>query len=211
MLPILYSFRRCPYAMRARLALRYSGTQVELREILLANKPAQMLEVSPKGTVPVLLLPDGQVIDESYDIMRWALQRNDPDKWLADGDFLQRVTVLLKRNDDDFKQHLDHYKYADRFPQHSAAYYRQQGELFLQYLESLLAETAFLFADRITLADMIVLPFIRQFAQVDKDWFTQTAYRHLQGWLDKLVNSELFSQVMHKYPVWLPGSKRVIF
>lgn len=130
-LPILYSFRRCPYAIRARLAIKVSSINIELREVQLSNKPKELLECSPKGTVPVLQLPDGAVIDESYDIMLWALKQHDPQKWLPKNlDDLLEMDRLINFNDGEFKQHLDHYKYADRFPQQSMDNYRQQAELF---------------------------------------------------------------------------------
>ncbi|MDX1320322.1 MAG: glutathione S-transferase N-terminal domain-containing protein, partial [Oceanospirillum sp.] len=135
-LPRLYSFRRCPYAMRARLGLLFAGLQVELREIVLKNKPAPMLAISPKGTVPVLELPDGRVIEESREILEWALAQQDP-AGLLDVD-LQLAAGLLDQNDGDFKHWLDRYKYADRHPEMSQLEYRQKGEEFLQVLEGLL-------------------------------------------------------------------------
>jgi len=204
--PILYSFRRCPYAIRARLAIKVSNIQIELREVLLANKPKEMLACSTKATVPVLVLADGQVIDESWDIMLWALSQNDPKNWLPDDSIkLNEINHLIKINDSDFKQHLDHYKYADRFPQQPMQYYRQQGEVFLQQLETKLENTRYLIGDTISLADMALFPFIRQFAHVDKIWFYQTNYKKLQAWLDDLLGSTLFSAVMEKYPAWQTG------
>ena len=137
MLPVLYSFRRCPYAMRARLAIKYAGLQVELREVVLANKPAEMLHCSPKGTVPVLMLENAEVIDESMDIMHWALAINDPQDWLnVSRQVDDQVRELIECNDGEFKQQLDHYKYADRFPEHTAEYYRRQGEAFLFHIQA---------------------------------------------------------------------------
>ena len=134
MLPILYSFRRCPYAIRARMALHYAGVQVELREILLRDKPASMLAASTKGTVPVLILPEGTVLDESYDVMRWALEQYDPDGWWSDS-LGTKISELIQGNDGKFKIHLDHYKYFDRYPEQSMEYYRSQAETFLAILE----------------------------------------------------------------------------
>lgn len=208
MLPILYSFRRCPYAIRTRLALRYAGIQVELREVVLRDKPQQMLEISPKGEVPVLLLDDGRVIDESLDIISWALEQNDVDDWLLKNEsFIQPMLDLIAQNDNVFKQHLDHYKYADRFPEYPADYYRQQGEVFLEQLESRLAKTPYLFGDRVSLADACIFPFIRQFAFVDKDWFDNSRYTNLHNWLENWLNSPLFLSVMHKYAQWKPVDK----
>lgn len=197
MLPILYSYRRCPYAMRARMALSYAGIAVEVREISLKDKPAHMLQVSPKATVPVLVLPDGQVIDQSLQIMQWALQQHDADGWLSADP--QHTALLIAENDGSFKQNLDRYKYAIRFPEHSAADYRQQGELFLAKLELHLQQTSFLLSNKISLADIAIFPFIRQFAAVDGDWFASADYIKLKSWLQHLVESELFQGAMLKY------------
>lgn len=212
MLPVLYSFRRCPYAMRARLALKVSGIQVELREVVLANKPQAMLEASAKGTVPVLVLPDHTVIEESRDIMHWALAANDPQHWWqADEDFLSRYNQLLAINDGEFKQYLDHYKYAARFPEQPMSAYRAQGEEFLRKLEGLLEHSPYLLGERPSIADMAIMPFIRQFAQVDRDWFYASPYRKLQQWLDALLAMPLFAAVMQKYPPWQAGDPLTVF
>lgn len=193
--PILYSYRRCPYAMRARMALRYGGISVETREVVLGDKPRHMLAVSPKGTVPVLVLPDGKVIDESLDIMAWALAQQDPDGWLTDNRLFQE---LITENDSSFKRALDQYKYAARFPEQSAEVYRQQGERFLARLEALLSEHAYLLSEKLTQADVAIFPFIRQFSMVDRDWFAEAPYPHLRQWLAGLLDSELFNAVMQK-------------
>lgn len=212
MLPVLYSFRRCPYAMRARMAIRYSGIQVELREVILADKPDEMLKCSPKGTVPVLILADGAVMDESIDIMHWALSINDPDHWkISDNVLSSQAEQLIHTNDYSFKEHLDHYKYAARFPEHPVEYYRDQGEVFLNTLNNRLGVSEFLFSNNITIADIAIFPFIRQFAFVDKGWFDDSTYQHLQRWLDYLLNMKLFSEIMKKYPQWKPGSELIIF
>ena len=200
-LPILYTFRRCPYAIRARLAIAVSGIKVEYREILLKNKPEAMLESSPKGTVPVLVLPDQSVIDESLDIMHWALTQNDPQHWLTG------KTELVTTNDQTFKYWLDRYKYANRYPEHCLEYYRHQGEQFLQQLESLLEQHAGLNGTALTLTDYAIAPFVRQFAHVDKDWFFSSQYYRLCQWMNKILSSELFQQVMVKSPVWHSGSE----
>lgn len=205
--PILYSYRRCPYAMRARMALRYAGIAVEIREIVLSDKPRHMLAVSPKGTVPVLVLPDGKVIDESLDVMAWALSRNDPDGWLT-GDSL--LPVLIAENDGDFKRALDRYKYATRFPEKSAEVYRQQGEQFLSRLEALLAEHDYLLSDKLTQADVAIFPFIRQFSMVDADWFAQAPYPHLRHWLAGLLASDMFNGVMQKQTAWQQNDHQVV-
>jgi len=186
--------------MRARLAIQVADIQVELREVVLKNKPAELLAASPKGTVPVLVLPDGQVVDESRDIMLWALEQNDPQNWLQNSSLANQ---LIDANDVEFKPNLDGYKYAERYPE-SAEFYRQQGEVFLQRLEHGLAENAYLLSDHISLADMAILPFVRQFAHVDRAWFDQADYPHLQNWLSGFLKADNFLRVMEKYPPWQP-------
>ncbi len=210
--PILYSFRRCPYAIRARLAIKYCGIEVKLREVVLSNKPAEMIAVSSKGTVPILVLPDGTVLDESMDIIHWALSINDPDNWLQDNDEIsQKTDSLININDNFFKDNLDHYKYASRFPEFSEEHYRTQGEDFLQNLENLLKQSRCLLANHITLADIAIFPFIRQFAFVDKDWFDKSRYTNLKPWLNNMLETELFKEIMKKYPPWVAGSEGVKF
>ncbi|MDP3210209.1 glutathione S-transferase [Methylotenera sp.] len=199
-LPILYSYRRCPYAMRARMALKYAGIAIEIREISLRDKPAHLLEVSPKATVPVLVLLDGAVLEQSLDIMHWALQQHDMDGWLlADSEQTQQ---LIAENDTSFKQALDRYKYAIRFPEQSMEDYRSQGEAFLAKLEQRLTQTNFLMGEQVSLADIAIFPFIRQFSAVDADWFASTPYVRLKAWLSLLVESELFNSIMGKYSVY---------
>lgn len=200
-LPILYSYRRCPYAMRARMALRYSGIAVETREIILRDKPKHMLAISPKATVPVLQLLNGQVLEESLDIMRWALAQHDPQHWLGGDAGL--TAALIEENDGSFKRALDKYKYAIRFPEQSAEVYRAQGELFLQKLEGLLASQAYLGGAAYSMADIAIFPFIRQFSAVDAAWFAQSPYPTMKAWLQKLVESELFTSIMQKVEPWV--------
>ena len=199
--PILYTFRRCPYAMRARLAVQLSGIKFEYREILLRDKPKEMLEASPKGTVPVLITDDGKVIDESIDIMFWALQKCDPDN-LLDADNLEKSKKLISINDLNFKNKLDHYKYAVRFPDKSEVEYRNECLFFLKTLDEYLQQNQFLFGEKISFADIAIFPFIRQFAFVDKLWFDSTKYEYLKNWLDKNLESELFIKVMIKRKLW---------
>jgi glutathione S-transferase len=192
--------------MRARMALRYSGISVELREVVLREMPAELLACSPKGTVPVLVLPDGQVIEESRDIMAWALAQHDPDHWLPrDTEQQQATQALLDANDDQFKQDLDHYKYAVRYPEHPPAYYRARGERFLGELEARLTGQDWLTGHVMRLADVALFPFVRQFSHVDRDWFDNAPYPHLQAWLERLVTSVLFTDCMQKYPQWHTG------
>ena len=190
---VLYSFRRCPYAMRARMALRYSGVPLTTVEVSLKAKPVEMLALSPKGTVPVLVCADGRVIEQSLDIMRWALAQKDPDNWLGPDS-----AALIEENDHVFKTHLDRYKYAIRYPEQPMEHYRAQGEQFLQHLEDLLGHAPYLAGDRLSLADVALAPFVRQFAHVDREWFEQAPYPHLRVWLERFLASALFTSVMAK-------------
>lgn len=211
--PILYSFRRCPYAMRARIAIAYAGIRVELREVVLRDKPDAMLAISPKATVPVLQLTDGQVIDESGDIMLWALHQSDPDHWLGhNSSASDTMNGLIRRNDQEFKPWLDRYKYADRYPEHSPIYYRDRcEEWFSELNQRLTEEEGYLMGGSMSLADAALLPFIRQCAHVDKQWFATTSYQALQHWLSQFIVSERFQNVMHKYPQWQPGDIETFF
>ena len=195
----LYSFRRCPYAMRARMALRYCAVAVEIVEVSLKAKPAQMLALSPKGTVPVLNV-GGQVIDESLAIMRWALAQNDPEDWLLKDDPAAQglMAGLIEENDLVFKVHLNRYKYAERYPEQPLEHYRAEGEVFLRRLEALLAQRDYLLADHLSLADVALAPFVRQFAHVDREWFAGAPYPRLQQWLERFLASALFTGVMAK-------------
>ncbi len=206
-LPILYSYRRCPYAIRARMALKYSGIVVEEIEISLKNKPIEMIQASPKGTVPVLVLKDINkknnalntftVIDESLQIMRWALTNHDPDNWL-DSDTETLIALLVTENDSSFKPALDRYKYAVRFPEKSSTRHRADGEVFLIKLERLLNHHNFLFGEKVGLADIAIFPFIRQFAGVNSTWFENSPYPNLRAWLKAQLESDLFLSVMQK-------------
>ena len=195
----LYSFRRCPYAMRARMALRYCEVPVDIVEVSLKAKPSEMLALSSKGTVPVLDV-DAQVIDESLDIMRWAVARHDPQDWLLKDDPQGQLAIeaLIEENDQHFKVHLNRYKYAERYPEQPMAFYRAEGEVFLRKLDELLEGRDYLLTDHPSLADVALMPFIRQFAHVDREWFAQTPYRRLQAWLQRFLESDLFTSIMKK-------------
>ncbi|MGB0865185.1 MAG: glutathione S-transferase [Granulosicoccaceae bacterium] len=199
-IPLLYNFRRCPYAIRARLALYFAEIEVQKHEVSFKDKPPHMLEISPKGTVPVLQLPDATVIDESLDIALWALGTNDPLKLLRDKQTLEQMLALVEINDGEFKHWLDHYKYADRHPEQSAAHYRAQAEPFLASLDEMLSQHPYLIDQQPALADILILPFVRQFAHVDRAWFAQTPWRHLQTWLAHWLTSQPFETVMIKAP-----------
>ena len=190
---VLYSFRRCPYAMRARMALAYSGVPLSIVEVSLKAKPAEMLAASPKGTVPVLVCADGRVIEQSLEIMLWALGQHDPDNWLQADD-----AGLIEANDSVFKVLLDRYKYAIRYPEQPMEHYRAQGVGYLQRLEDLLAHTPYLAGPALSLVDVALAPFVRQFAHVDREWFAQAPLPHLNAWLERFLASALFGSVMKK-------------
>lgn len=210
-LPVLYSFRRCPYAMRARLALVFSHTKIELREILLRDKPEEMVAISAKATVPVLQLVDGSVMDESIDIMCWALTENDPNN-LLDSQIEADVSALILRNDLSFKPLLDNYKYATRFPEKTAENYRDECDCFLSELESRLSSKSYLCGEQLSLADIAIFPFVRQFAGVDRDWFEQSPYLNIRQWLLQQTSSEIFAKVMTKFELWKDDkSKKIVF
>ncbi|MDN3399768.1 glutathione S-transferase [Psychrobacter sp. APC 3426] len=209
-LPLLYSFRRCPYAMRARLGILFAEQQVELREIVLKNKPPQMLAISPKGTVPVLQLIDGTVVEESREIMEWALAQKDP-QGLLEAEVLYQANALIDKNDNEFKHWLDRYKYADRHLEMTQEEYRLQGEEFLQILEELLINKPYLLGDKVTIADIGIMPFIRQFAHVDRDIFYSLPYPNLQHWLQNWLEHPIFLQVMTKFQPWQEDDEVVVF
>jgi len=226
-MPILYSFRRCPYAMRARLALVHCGAQCFLREVSLKDKPAHMLQVSRKGTVPVLILQSVEngesaalfdstskqkshrVIDQSIDIMRWAMNENplrdmqNAKAWQTTETMnTDEVDALVNQNDFEFKQQLDKYKYSDRHPEHPQHYYLEQALPFLEQLESKLAKSPYLGGSQFRFPDAAVLPFIRQFSMVDPKSFNSLALPNLQQWLAQGLKSDLFVSVMTKYSIW---------
>jgi glutathione S-transferase len=212
-LPILYSFRRCPYAMRARMAMVYSQLICELREVDFKCKPATLLEISPKGTVPVLCLADGEVIDESLDIMEHALKQHDPDGWNNLSDIqTQQAKQLIKRNDSEFVHVLRAYKYFERYPEQSKEYYREQcqGE-YIDSIEGILGKTAYLLGDNVSIADIALLPFIRQFAGADQAWFDGSPYGHTKRWLNQFLGSDMFQRAMVKHPAWKEGDVAVVF
>ena len=211
-LPVRSSFRRCPYAMRARLALAVSGEPYELREVVLRDKPAELLTASPKGTVPVLVLPDGTVIDQSLDVMLWALRRKDPEGWLLSArGTINDMLALVAGNDGDFKRDLDRYNYPHRYAEESAGdvqafalRHRAQGAAWLAKLDGLL-DAGWLFGPRMSLADMALLPFVRQFAHTDAAWFAAQPWPRLQAWLAAFEAGARFQAVMEKHAPWQPG------
>lgn len=211
-LPILYTFRRCPYAMRARLALYVSHQVCQLREIVLRDKPAHMLEQSSKGTVPVLILNDGTVLDESLDIMLWALGRHDPYGWLTPASgTLADMEELIAENDGPFKQHLDRYKYPNRYENVDPIEQRTGGLRFLEGLNARLEAQEYLFGRTPSLADMAIFPFVRQFANTDRDWFDGLDLKPLQTWLAGHLEMDLFKAIMVKWKVWSEDQDVVVF
>ncbi|MEJ7687464.1 MAG: glutathione S-transferase [Variovorax sp.] len=210
--PVLYSFRRCPYAMRARMAIAASGQRCELREVVLRDKPAELLAASPKGTVPVLVDIDGTVIDQSLDIMLWALRRSDPEGWLLPGPAgLDDMLSLVAQCDGGFKRHLDGYKYPERNPVADAAAHRAEGALFLHELDRKLACAPCLHGDHAGLADIAIAPFVRQFAHVDARWFDAQPWPRLRSWLAARLDAPVFTRSMQKYPPWRAGQVAIEF
>ncbi|WP_281346870.1 glutathione S-transferase [Sphingorhabdus profundilacus] len=205
-MPILYSFRRCPYAMRARMAVAVSGMNVELREVVLRDKPPELLAISSKATVPVLVKNDGEIIDESLDIMRWALAQNDPEGWLSVID-----EDLISANDGPFKQALDRYKYPHRFGLADGLDSREEALVHVQRLNQILSEKPYLGGRTASLTDIAIFPFIRQFAATDRIWFDGHPLDGIKKWLGELVNSTLFDTMMRRYPQWNASSPLTYF
>jgi glutathione S-transferase len=205
--PTLYSFRRCPYAMRARLALLSSGIRSEIREIVLRNKPTAMLAVSPKGTVPVLVCADGRVLEQSLDIMLWALEQSDSKKWLTpESGSLADMLTLIAECDGDFKFNLDRYKYPERYPDVIDPFCcRLSASEFLMSLEQRLGQSRYLYGSRPSLADMAIAPFVRQFAHTDKAWFASQPWPKLQIWLVEILESAIYETAMTRYAPWQEG------
>ena len=210
--PILYSFRRCPYAMRARLAIAISNQVCELREVVLRDKPQEMLDISPKGTVPVLIEGDGSVIEESLDIMVWALSKDDPEEWLRpEQGSMAQMRGLITECDSGFKHHLDRYKYAQRYENTDAQSHRTEASKFLEKLNAQLETTAYLYGQRAALADMAITPFVRQFANADRTWFDVQLWPNLQAWMANFLDSDIFGQIMEKYPQWQSSTAGPLF
>jgi glutathione S-transferase len=200
-MPILYSYRRCPYAMRARMALKYADIQVEHREIELRNKPQSMLQISPKGTVPVLRIND-LVLDQSLDIVRWALIQSDPHGWADVDESIAKAWI--EKNDGSFKILLDQYKYPNRFPELDPEGVLEEAlQLMLIPMERDLQHSQYLLGSRLTWVDIAIFPFIRQFSMVNPSGFERLPIPVVKRWLNQHLESELFNAVMHKYPIWV--------
>lgn len=212
--PVLYSFRRCPYAMRARMAIAVAGIECRLREVVLRDKPQEMLDASPKATVPVIVEPDGRVIEESLDVMHWALAQNDAEEWhTPELGSAEEMRALIAESDGPFKSALDRYKYPNRYEDEGVVREDQRdlGLVFLNKLEAQLSDRAHLFGDRVSLADIAIFPFIRQFANTDRDWFDALDLPNLQAWLAHHLESDLFKLIMPKYPQWKTGDAEPVF
>ncbi|NRB01584.1 MAG: glutathione S-transferase [Rhodobacteraceae bacterium] len=205
--PIFWTFRRCPYAMRARLALVSAGVEVELREILLRDKPEAFLATSASATVPALKAGE-TVLDESLDIMIWALKQSDPDALL---DMPEAGWALITANDGPFKAALDHTKYASRYPDKDASEERETAAGYLRALEAQFSGNPWLFGVRPTLADYALLPFVRQFANIDRAWFNAQDWPQVRRWLDRFLEGQVFAKIMDKYPPWAEGDVPVRF
>jgi len=217
-LPIFYSLRNCPYAMRARIAVFKAKQTVQLRDLVLSDKPEDMLIASPKGTVPVLVLSNGTVIDESLDVMLWALGETDPDDLLhrqldnnKECNNIFDMLTLINEFDVCFKVYLEQYKCAKRYKEDNVEQCREACELYVKKLEQRLSKHLFLFSDKESLADIALLPFIRQFAQVERQWYLQSPYPKLRQWLNNYLQSSMFIKVMVKYPLWLTNNEEVLF
>lgn len=217
-LPVLYTFRRCPYAMRARLAIVAAGLKVEVRELVLRAKPAHMLEISPKGTVPVLWLQDGTVIDESLDVMQWAVNQSFPADWLVlNAEQQQQCDEWIALLDGEFKRNLDRYKYSHRY--HTETYtcdpleHRAACEKILVQWNAVLEQQGpFLFGSQPSFADYAILPFVRQFRIADEEWFdTVPGYAALKSWVTAFLQSPLLEQAMVKFSPWQPGDAPLTF
>ena len=212
-LPILYSLRRCPYAMRGRMGIALSQQKVLLREIVTKDKPSELLASSPKGTVPVLVLPQGTIIEQSIEVMIWALEQNDPQDLLrsSEPELNQEILELIARNDNEFIGHLEKYRASVRYRNVDTEQRRQACEGFISELESKLAQHEYLFGDTPSLADFAVMPFVSQFVRVEKKWFVQSEYQNVGRWLRAHLDSKLYTQVMKQYPLWNETKQDCLF
>lgn len=211
-LPVLYSLRNCPFAMRARMAIYRSQVPVLLRDIVLSDKPPEMLEASPKGTVPVVVTSCGTVIEESAEVMLWALSENDPDDLLlsTEPEMFDSMRGLIHQFDTEFKPCLEAYRAAKRYHEPNLLECRQACETHLCELEDRLTRHSFLMADQESLADLALLPFIRQFARVERQWYLQSPYPKLRQWLNQYLQSRMFSKVMTKHELWLVNRRDIL-
>ena len=230
-LPILYSLRNCPYAMRARLAIAASGQKVRLREVVLSQKPAQMLRASPKGTVPVLVLENKQVLEQSLEIMQWSFEQSDSSNYLLrcnakalsvanteqhksnaiNNSQQTDMHSLVALFDTEFKTCLEQYRSAKRYHDTQLVLHRNSCQVYLQMLEDRLSCNLYLCANTASVADLAIMPFIRQMARVERQWYLQSPYPKVRSWLDGFLQSPMFSKVMAQYPLWLEGNDDNVF
>lgn len=208
--PILYSFRRCPYAIRSRMALIKSQQSCVLREVILRDKPKSMTDLSPKGTVPVLLLESGEILDESLDVMYWALKKNDPENWLR-SQKAKKSEDLINKNDGDFKFHLDRYKYSSRYKAINKKKHRDECLKFIKEINDELKTKEYIHDKNVSFLDIAIMPFVRQFRIADTEWFDSQPYENVKIWLKNLIESNLFNTTMAKYPLWKEGDEIIIF
>ena len=209
--PVLYSFRRCPYAMRARMAIGVAGCEVEHREILLKDRPAHLREISAAATVPCLQIEPGRVLTQSMEIMSWAVEQNDPLRWAPSGHLRAITEELVDCNDGEFKFNLDRFKYPDRYDSPDPDAARTRSEAFVARLDGMLREHAQLLGEEVSIADVALFPFIRQFSRVDEAWFASTSYDAVRRWLEWWESSPIFTRIMRKIPVWHPGDPALPF
>jgi glutathione S-transferase len=224
-LPVLYSLRNCPYAMRARLAIYKSKQTVELRDVVLKHKPPEMIAASSKATVPILVLATAQVIDESLEVMLWALGESDPDNLLRIENSKQSVSLnetkpsietkdilkLIDLFDSEFIPCLDAYKCAKRYHESNLKECRHACEVYIQKLEHRLSLHKYLIDDNESMADIALLPFIRKFAKVERQWYRQSSYPNIRHWLNQYLQSALFNKVMAQHPLWSFGQPAIEF
>ncbi|WP_215408065.1 glutathione S-transferase [Vibrio gigantis] len=212
-LPILYSLRRCPYAMRGRMGIALSKQKVLLREIVTKDKPSELLASSPKGTVPVLVLPNGQIIEQSIEVMNWALKLNDPQDLLRSSNptLNEQIQQIIRTNDDDFIGHLEKYRASVRYRNIDVELRRHACEVFISRLEAQLTNQPYLFGETPSLADFAVMPFISQFVRVEKKWFVKSEYQNVGRWLRAHLDSKLYTQVMKQYPLWNETKQDCLF
>jgi len=211
--PILYSFEGCPFCLRTRIALKYANLKIIVREVELDNLPEEALAVSSHATVPSLVISDSEYLDESWDIVKWAVQQDDPNNWLGrDNAYLQDAEMLVEISDHSFKEDLKGYKNPASHqgqPEQPMEYYRDRGEEFLEELNEMLEENNCLLAPAISVADIAVFPLVHEFAMVDKDWFDKSAYPKVQGWLAMMLEKQWYKDAMQPHELWHPGNKDI--
>ena len=208
--PIFYSFLGCPFCLRAHMALKYAEQKIILRKVELSNLPAEALAVSAHATVPSLVINEHEYLDESWDIVKWAVQQHDPENWLGnENEYLQDAEMLVETNDYSFREDLKKYKNPDDYPEYPVEYYQLRGAEFLEELDEMLGENQFLLASHITIADIAVFPLVREFAMVDKAWFDKTPYSKVQSWLTHIIETDWFQDAMQKHEIWQSGNEDI--